>query len=190
MTDQTALSQMYDLHMRITELRKEMRALQAKTSAQTVEDYAFKTTEGTVRLSELFRGKKDLFLVHNMGKSCLYCTMWADGFNGVYGHLTDRAGFAVSSPDAPEVQKDFALSRGWQFPMVSIEGTTFAEDMGFGEVKSVKPGMSVFQMQDGTIKRVSSTPFGPGDEFCCVWQFFDLLPEGPDGWEPKYSYAS
>ncbi len=172
-------------------LRKDMRDALAESAAREVEDYNFKTVDGTVRLSELFDGKKDLFMIHNMGKSCMYCTMWADGFNGVYPHLADRARFVVCSPDSPDVQKAFAESRGWRFPMVSQEGTRFAQDLGFGEEdgKGVYPGVSVLQYKDGKIRRVSATPFGPDDEFCSVWQFFGMLPEGPDGWEPKMAYA-
>jgi predicted dithiol-disulfide oxidoreductase (DUF899 family) len=34
--------------------------------------------QGTVRLSELFAGKADLILIHNMGTTCPNCTLWAD----------------------------------------------------------------------------------------------------------------
>jgi predicted dithiol-disulfide oxidoreductase (DUF899 family) len=96
-----------------------------------------------VRLSELFGDKADLFVIHNMGQSCPYCTLWADGFNGAYAHLSNRAAFVVSSPDTPEKQRKFAESRHWTFPMVSHEGTTFAEDMGYHQDGSWMPGVSV-----------------------------------------------
>jgi hypothetical protein len=35
---------------------------------------------------------------------------------------------------------------------------------------------------------VGRAEFGPGDDFCAVWHFFDLLPEGVDGWEPRFAY--
>jgi len=35
---------------------------------------------------------------------------------------------------------------------------------------------------------VSDASLGPGDDFCSVWHLFNLLPEGPDGWEPQYKY--
>ena len=41
---------------------------------------------------------------------------------------------------------------------------------------------------DGKIYRASRAEFGPGDNFCAVWHFFDLLPEGIDGWQPKLNY--
>ena len=36
--------------------------------------------------------------------------------------------------------------------------------------------------------RPSDTWFGPDDDFCNVWHLFDLLPEGSNGWAPKYEY--
>jgi hypothetical protein len=43
--------------------------------------------------------------------------------------------------------------------------------------------------QNEGIVRVSDAPFSPGDDFCSVWHFFDLIPEGAAGWQPKYKYA-
>ena len=115
----------------IAGLREKMRTLQAAVEPEPVEDYAFATPDGTVRLSKLFGRKDDLIVIHNMGSSCPHCTLWADGFNGLYDHLANRAAFAVSSPDAPALQKKFAAGRGWRFPMVSHRGTSFAADMGY-----------------------------------------------------------
>lgn len=174
-------------------LRSEIRELQSAIEPEEVSDYEFSTSNGNVTLTSLFGDKNVLFLIHNMGKGCVYCTQWADGFNGVLDHLQNRAAFAVSSPDAPKVQKEFAESRGWKFPMVSIKGTSFAEDMGYykeyeGKM-SVWPGVSVFKKDGHKIVRVSDTSFGPGDDFNCIWNLFDMIPEGPNGWEPRYSYG-
>jgi predicted dithiol-disulfide oxidoreductase (DUF899 family) len=178
-------------------LHDEIRTLQQNVEPQPVEDYVFEGAKGPVKLSELFGDKRDLFVIHNMGTTCRYCTMWADGFNGVYDHLADRAAFVLSSPNPPEVQKQFATSRGWRFPVVSHAGNSFAKDMGyrlergddFGENSSRwEPGISAFQKRDGGIVRVSDTDLGPSDDFCSVWHLLDMLPEGPAGWEPKFRY--
>ncbi|HEY3798989.1 MAG TPA: DUF899 family protein [Caulobacteraceae bacterium] len=180
-------------------LHGEIRELQKKVEPQPVEDYVFEGWSGPVRLSELFGDKRDLFVIHNMGTTCRYCTMWADGFNGVYDHLADRAAFALASPNTTDVQKQFARSRGWRFPMVSHAGSNFTRDMGYrlekgdedGEDRSRwVPGVSVFQKRaDGSIVRVSDTDLGPHDDFCSVWHFLDMLPEGDAGWEPKFRYG-
>jgi predicted dithiol-disulfide oxidoreductase (DUF899 family) len=96
----------------IAELREKMRATLAETEPEEVRDYEFSTPKGKRKLSDLFGESDELILIHNMGRRCSYCTMWADGFNGVYHHLTDRASFVVTSPDPPAVQKEFAEGRG------------------------------------------------------------------------------
>jgi predicted dithiol-disulfide oxidoreductase (DUF899 family) len=173
----------------ITGLREKMRALQAAVEPEPVEDYDFATPEGAVRLSKLFGRKDDLIVIHNMGSSCPNCTLWADGFNGLYDHLANRAAFVVSSPDAPAAQKKFAAGRGWRFPMVSHRDTSFAADMGYrSEEGRWLPGVSVFKRADGQILRVADTSFSPGDDFCALWHILDLFPEGAGEWAPKFRY--
>jgi predicted dithiol-disulfide oxidoreductase (DUF899 family) len=172
-----------DYRRQIATIREKMRETLAAVEPQEVKDYELASTEGPVRLSQLFDGHEDLILIHNMGVSCSYCTLWADGYNGLHPHVVTRAGFAVSSPDRPTVQKKFAESRGWRFPMVSHAGTSFAADMGYVSAKGGwMPGVSVFRRDGGTILRVSDTGFSPGDDFCTLWHFFDLLPGGVGEW--------
>ncbi len=174
---------------RIAELRKEMRGVQEQIEPEEVRNYALTARDGSsVGLSELFGDQEHLFVVHNMGRSCPYCTLWADGFNGVIDHLGSRAAFVVSSPDDPETQREFAEGRGWRFRMVSHAGTSFAQDMGYRREDRWWPGVSVFQRDGGRILRVGDTQFGPGDDFCGVWHLLDLLPKGPEGWQPRFRY--
>ena len=176
--------------VQIADLRAKMRATQAAIEPEDVKNYTFMRADGdAVRLSDLFGDKDTLIVIHNMGTGCSHCTLWADGFNGVYDHLASRAAFVVSSPDPPQKQKAFAASRGWRFPMVSIRDTSFAQDMGDWQ-NGPMPGLSVFKKRGGKIMRVADTSFSPGDDFCTVWHIFDLIPEGASGWGPKYSYAS
>ena len=158
----------------------------AKKMKQEVQDYVFKDVKEEVKLSELFGKKDELVLIHNMGSHCTYCTMWADGFNGVLPHLEDRAAFVVVSSDSPALQSKFAKSRNWKFKMVSAE-ISFAKAMGFFS-KGFMPGVSVFQKKGGKIYRVAKDYFGPGDKYCGVWHLFSLLPKGSDKWEPKFKY--
>jgi len=173
----------------IAEIRARMRATLAEIEPEEVRDYEFSTLDGRRKLSDLFGKKTELFLIHNMGRKCSNCTLWADGFNGIYHHLADRASFVISSPDAPAVQQEFAASRGWRFPMVSHQGTSFATDMGYGSEESGwMPGISVFRRDNGRILRLSDTGFHPFDDFSTVWHILDLLPEGRAGWSPKFTY--
>ena len=97
----------------IADIRKKMRETLAESEPQEVQDYVLSNINGPVRLSELFGKHDDLIVTHNMGTRCPACTMWADGYTGVYQHVANRAAFVISSPDAPDVQKKFAEGRGW-----------------------------------------------------------------------------
>ncbi len=180
----------------IAALQGEMRALQAAVEPEVVTDYELMGWDGPVRLSELFGDKRDLIVIHNMGVGCTSCTMWADGFNGVYDHLASRAAFVVSSPNPVDVQKTFAAGRGWRFPMVSHAGTTFAEDLGYRRPGQGAerhggwwPGVSVFRREGDKVVRVSDTELGPMDSFCVVYHLFELVPGSDPNWEPSYKYA-
>lgn len=159
--------------------REKMHRMNSKLARMDIQDYALKDQDGKdVNLSALFGNKKDLVLIHNMGKSCSYCTLWADGFNGVYYFIQKKAAFALVSPDPPDVQKSFADERGWKFPMYSGHGSAFIKDMGYETDKGeFWPGASVFRKdKDGKITRTNKTFFGPGDLYCSVFHFFDMLP--------------
>lgn len=186
-----AKKQLEGYRRQIVGIRQKMRKTQANAKPERVTDYALSGAKGVVKLSTVFGEKSDLIVIHNMGAKCSYCTLWADGFNGVYPHLADRAAFVVVSPDAPALQAKFAKSRGWRFPMLSHAGTTFAADMGYvGASGGFTPGVSVFQKSKSGVVRVSDTTLGPGDDFCSVWHLFDLIPEGHGGWRPKFKYPA
>ncbi len=194
MAYQESMNEIKERRKAIMDVRTEIQALQSKVEPQQVKDYIFSTTTEDVTLSSLFADKDTLFVIHNMGKSCVNCTQWADGFNGVLDHLLDRAAFVVSSPDEPQVQKHFAQSRGWKFKMVSHQGTSFAEDMGYRVEYDGKlgfwPGVSVFKKAGDGIVRVSDAAFGPWDDYNPVLNLFELIPGGVGDWEPQYSYGN
>lgn len=177
------------LEAKMTRIQERVAKLRRKITPEEVQDYFLTGPDGKVRLSALFCGKRDLIVVHNMGRTCPYCTMWADGFNGLLAHLSDRAGFAVVSPDAVAVQRKFAASRGWKFRMYSGRGSPFTRDMGFlsGEGEPW-PGVSAFRRKGAKIYRVGHAGFGPFDPFCATWPLFALLDGGVGDWAPKFRY--
>lgn len=185
-----ARTRLETLRGKIASIRTEMRATQVAIEPQRVDDHAFATLDGAVKLSTLFGRKKDLFVIHNMGTTCPYCTMWADGFNGLHDHLASRAAFVVVSPDPPAIQRDFAAARGWRFRMLSDTGGAFARAMGYatGDGRPL-PGVSVFARNGKAITRVSDAALHPLDDFCATWHLLDLLPAGADGWQPRLAYA-
>ncbi len=183
------ITQLDDYRKKISDIRKQMRVVQAEIEPEQVPDYEFKTETGTARLSDLFGDKDYLFIIHNMGASCSYCTLWADGYNGIYEHLKQRAAFYVSSPDSPEHQAKFAKARNWNFPMISHAETDFAADMGYWSEAGFHPGISVFVLRDGSVYRISDTELGPWDDFNTLWHMFDLAPGIQGDWHPMNSYG-
>lgn len=190
----TVLQEVERLEKEVMEKSQQLADLKKQLPRERVEDYTL-LGEGDIKtsLSELFGDKDDLVVIHNMGKRCVYCTLWADGLNGMVPHFEDRAGLALVSPDAPEVQSDFARSRGWQFAMYSAKDSPFIKDMGFEAEDNgssyVLPGFSTFHKnEDGSIERVAKGYFGPGDNYCGIWHIFNHLAEGVNGWQPSYSY--
>ncbi len=166
-----------------------------KSNAHTVEKpYALVDwNNASVTLGELFGDKKDLIVIHNMGKGCRYCTLWADEINGISKHLENRSALVVVTPNTPDVQKEFAKSRDWRFKMLSDQAMDFSIDMGFAYEKDGKkystPGYSTFHKEDdGSISRVGYDEFGPSDMYSATWHFLELLKDGENSWEPQYSY--
>lgn len=173
-----------DLQKRIVQLRK-------RRKHELVKDYILKDLDGNeVKLSSLFGDMNDLIVVHNMGVRCPYCTLWADGFNGVYHHLENRAAFALVSHDDPKTAKKFSEGRNWKFRVLSNDDGDFTREMGYEDKNGdPDPGISTFHLDlSGKIHRVAHTWFGPGDNFCSTWHIFDMLENGVDGWNPRFEY--
>ncbi|PLR67761.1 DUF899 family protein [Bacillus sp. UMB0893] len=175
------------LEKELLEKKKRLTDLRKLVPNKMAENYQFIASNGhSVTLLQLFKEKDELIVVHNMGKSCSYCTMWADCFNGVYHHISKKAAFVLSTPDEPHVQDAFAAQRGWKFPIISTAGTSFKQDFGYEKNGYYYPGVSTFRKDDkGSIYHCAHAPFGPGDDFCSVWPLFDLLPSGSESYRPS-----
>jgi predicted dithiol-disulfide oxidoreductase (DUF899 family) len=188
-TDQASIESM---EKEVMALKKKIHEARRALPPEPVKDHTLWRPDGhAVSLHELFNGKRDLIVVHNMGRSCVYCTVWADGFVGFTGHIADRAGFVLTSPDEPDVLREFAESRGWTFPCASHAGTTFAKDLGFQPKPGENwPGASGLRLRDdGSIVRIAKSMFGPGDDFCAIWPLLELLEGGAGKWQPKLRYG-
>lgn len=179
-----------ELEQKLAEVKKELAAARAAATPEPVEDFILTDTSGgAVRLSELFGDRRELIVIHNMGKRCVYCTLWADGLISMTPHIQSRAALVLASPDPADVVGDFARGRGWPFRCVSTAGSGFTKAMGFEHNGSPMPGVSAFvRRDDGSVSRTGRASFGPGDDFCSIWHLWELLPGDPLGWAPKYSY--
>lgn len=158
-----------------------------------------------VRLSELFTGGKDrLIVIHLMygaddERACPMCSMWADGYNAVVPHISNKVNFVLVAKADIGKLRAWARGRGWdKIRLLSSHDNTFNQDFLVEEKgRGQKPGVSVFcRTADGHIDHFYTTEaaLAPGhhrgiDPYTPVWNLFDLLPEGRESWMPKHSYA-
>ncbi len=190
--NQNIEDQICKLEKQLKNIQSELVNLHSKKELEEVNNFEFEGIEGNKYLSDLFSNNNELIVIHNMGISCNYCTLWADGFNGISEHLQSRAAFALTSPTEFKKLSAFADKRGWRFPYFSTIGTDFQESLGVFYKNNQKetmmsPAMSTFIKQDNKIFRKTSSGFGPGDLYCSLWHMFDLLPTKTE-WQPKISY--
>ncbi|MCA9271997.1 MAG: DUF899 family protein [Phycisphaerales bacterium] len=177
-----------DAYTKVIEAKKALLEAIKAEGPERIDDWELRNPDSSpVRLSELFGAHDELLVVHNMGSGCSYCTLWADGFRGIADHVERRCALVLCSDDEPARLDSFAKSRGWNFRCVSGQGSDFAKAMGYrNEAGKPLPGVSALHRSaDGTIVRTGHTPFGPGDDFCAVWPFFDLLEGGVKEWVPR-----
>ncbi len=183
--------QLNAMREQIADIRADMRRLRGEIAPEPVPDHTFETADGPVTLGALFAGHDDLLVIHNMGADCAYCTLWADGYNGVYDHLVRRAAFIVVSPDPPHRQRQYAAARGWRFPMVTDTDAAFSRRMGYVSPSGkCLPGISALQRRGDIIMRVTDVAEHPFDDYCALWHLFDLLPGGAENWSPRITPRS
>ncbi len=180
--------QIADLEMQIWELSQQLYALRKAETGTEVPDYSFDTLQGPVKLSELFAAQDKLLAIHNMGQGCRYCTLWADGFNGLLSHLENALSVVVLSKDDPAMQRRLANARGWRFRMASHGGGSYMTEQSVNEEAGNFPGAVCYQLRDGKIYRLNSCQFGPGDLYCAQWGLLALAGLDTESWTPQFNY--
>jgi predicted dithiol-disulfide oxidoreductase (DUF899 family) len=179
------------LYLALQTAQKNLLEAQKRSGGERMsQPYAFTTPDGRVlTLSQLFGDKTDLLVIHNMGEHCSYCMMWADALSSSTDHIASRSALWLTNNDTPAQLGAFQQQRAWRFPVASARGTSFTSDCQMGKPGDWWPGVSAFHKSpDGTITRVASSLFGPGDLFNPVWHLFALLHDGANGWKPARSY--
>ena len=177
-----------DLERQIAELTGKLNELRRQAPTRPVPNYRFATLSGEVTLLDLFAGREQLLAIHNMGQGCRYCTLWADGFNGLLGHLEDAVAVVLLSKDAPAVQRDFANSRNWRFRLASHGGGDYIREQTVMKGQGNMPGAVVYERQGDQVLRKNGCVFGPGDLYCAMWSLLGLAGMGEGEWTPQYRY--
>lgn len=170
------------LSQKLVQLRRESAEVEA------VRNYRFRTLQGETTLLDLFAGRDTLYVIHNMGQACRYCTLWADGLNGFLPHLEDRHAVALLSKDDPDTQQRFAHSRGWRFRMASHGGGEYILEQSVVEGEDNMPGIVCYTRKGEVITRKHSAAFGPGDLYCSIWHVLGLAGLDAGDWTPQYRY--
>ena len=177
-----------ELEQNISKLMAELNTLRKSNPGTPVPNYSFATLTGQVTLLELFGENDKLLAIHNMGQGCRYCTLWADGFNGLLSHLESALSVVLLSKDSPEVQRRFANARGWRFRTASHGGGDYIREQSVFKGDDNYPGAVVYERDGDTILRKNSCVFGPGDIYCSMWSLLGLAGLGEEEWTPQYTY--
>lgn len=168
---------------KLTSLRKAHRG-------QKVRNYGFADLEGETSLRDLFGDKDRLLMIHNMGQGCRYCTLWADGFNGLLPHLESAMAVVLVSKDPPAAQRQFANSRGWRFRLASHGGGDYIQEQTVTNGEDNMPGAVLYERDGDAIYRKNECVFGPGDLYCAMWSLLGLAGLDASDWTPQYRYWS
>lgn len=165
-------------------------------------DYVFaSTTRSDLHLVDLFEGRDQLIVYHNMlteSHICPGCSFVSDNLMNDFSHLHARDTNFVMVARAGVARIEAVKARlGWTFPWVSCEGTTFHEDFVTAQDNAAF-GLSVFMRQG---PRVFQTWFTSGrgvEQASNTFNLLDLTPWGrqeswevsPPGWpqDPTYSW--
>ena len=170
------------------ELTAKLHELRRGSAPLPVPNYRFATLNGEVTLLDLFAGRDRLLAIHNMGQGCRYCTLWADGFNGMLAHLEDSMSVVLLSGDPPALQRDFANSRNWRFRLASHGGGDYITEQTTMEGVENMPGAVFYELRGDQVLRKNSCVFGPGDLYCSLWNLLGLAGLGEADWTPQYRY--
>lgn len=118
-------------------------------------DYVFDGPEGTVRLPDLFDGRRQLIVQHFMfdptwDDGCPSCTAASDEISaGLLAHLHARDTTLVVISRAPlDKIERYKAKRGWTFPWYSSYGSDFNYDFNVTIDASVVPVMWNYRTLD------------------------------------------
>lgn len=156
----------------------------------------------STHFSELFTADRNTLIVQHLmfspdsDAACPMCSMWADGFNAVAGHVEQRASFVVVARTQLDKLRAWGRDRGWdRLRLLSSYDTSFNADFGVELAPDRQlPALSVFRCgSDGSIVHCYTTEGSlverhhrAMDLFTPVWNLLDLLPEGRGDWMPSH----
>ena len=167
-------------------------------------DYIFDGPNGEETLAELFDGRSQLLVYHFMfdpedEAGCPVCSFWADNFDPIVQHLTQRdvTMIAISRAPFPKLAA-YEERMGWSFKWVSSSENDFNFDYGasfrpaerdqavynYGTLAPGDPdreGTSVFAKDEsGNVFHTYSAYARGIDLVNTAYNYLDLVPKGRD----------
>ena len=146
--------------------------------------YEFEGPDGTVRLVDVFEGRRQLILYHFWlppdGEPCSGCSMFTDQI-GHLAHINARDTTVALVSTAPQPQIEEVKRRmGWSIPWYTPIGDSFQKARGTTEYFS----LDVY-LREGERVFLTYATTGRGVEALgSVWTFLDLTPLGRgEEWE-------
>lgn len=182
---------------RVAQLRREL------PQGPQVPDYEFAGSDGSVRLSQLFKPGREPYLVmyHIMywpddDEFCPMCSGWIDALNGVNQHITQRVNFVAATAAPLARLQQWARQRGWDRVMLlSDVGTALADAIGARDENNRPDStVAVFSKDGDTLRHVYTMHPYDGRErgidlLNPLWHVFDLTPSGRDDFYLQNDYA-
>ena len=162
--------------------------LRRENTPTPVKNYALETLTGPTDLLTLFGNKEKLLMIHNMGHACRWCTSWADGINAALPHLENSFAVVLVSKNDPLTQRQFALSRGWNFRMASHGGGEYTQEQSVTSGEPDMPGIVCYERKNAQIFRKNASEFGPGDFFNPLFHVVTLAGIGLEEFTPQFTY--
>lgn len=169
--------------------------------------YVFEGRDGSVRLPDLFEGRRQLILYHFMfapdvdgwpTAGCPGCSFFADQIPHL-SHLHARDTSLVLVSRAPLANiKQYQQRMGWTVPWFSSSGSDFNRDFGLTTKEGETFGLSVFLRDGDSVYRTHFIDGRGVEHLGSPWTFLDLTPYGrqetwedsPAGWPqtPPYQW--
>jgi len=175
------------LEKQMFEIRHQLRNYRMMREHKSISDYQFHDEyNNIITWDTLFGTTTEIILIQNMGQKCNYCSLWGDELSGIYFQLYSRVPVYLMTPDSVEDMKKHKSIRKWHMPMISTIGTNFKKDTGFENLQGgALPGVMILRkLEDNSIVETNRASFGPGDDYCSLWNYFDLLQDENPKWRP------
>jgi len=177
-----------------TRVADEVRAARrALPMVEVDKGYAFGGASGTVGLSDLFEGRRQLIVWHFMwrfdaGEGCPSCSLIADNV-GDLAHLHGWDPTLAFVSRAPlDAIDPFRRRMGWSVPWYSSHGTDFNRDFMATVDGSDRPGLSVFLRDGERVLHTYSTYFRGAEGVIGTYQWLDLTPLGRQRYVNEFPY--